>query len=225
MSHGYSQGLHVAKVIDVEDPLKLNRIKTKIPGINGGGLELNYSPLLTASAGSGYGIVLPPKEGDYVIVAFLNANIETPVILGSIYTKTNTPPLKPKKNNNTVRAYTTAAGMEVYLYDGENNSGINIKTSQNHKLELKDTKENGLVNIKSSDGRTQVSIDLKESNIKIEAKNINLKATNQACISAGGSSVTVSNSSGINIKTDKTLGLKAKSIKANADAAMNVGAT
>ncbi len=203
MSNRCFSGLHMAEVTDVGgDRSGLNKIKTKLISEGGEGIALDYAPVLTDSAGSGYGNVSLPKKGDFVIVAFLDNDMQQPVILGSVPTPTKKPPVKAKKKNN-LRVHKTADGAEITIDEDEQKPKISIKTKNGHTAVWEDSSNNNSIKIKSKDSKTSFLIDFKKSTIEIKAKKINLKADQEVLIKAGGSSATISNASGVSIKSPK----------------------
>ncbi len=229
MANKCFSGLHLAIVVKVGgDKDKLNQVKTKLVSEGDDGIELDYAPVLTDSAGSGYGRVSLPKKDDFVIVAFLDNDMQRPVVLGSVPTPTRKPPVEVKgDNNNTIRTHKTADGLEFTIEEKENASKITIKTKSEHMLNWEDSSSKNLINLKSKDGKTSVSIDFKKSQVEIKARAIHFEGENEVSIKAGDSSVTVSNSSGINIKSPKGkagINVNKFECKANATAAITANA-
>jgi len=54
--------------------------------------ELQHVPIMTLYAGNGYGLIAYPAEGDIVLLAFVNGQVENPVIIGRMFTGTTFPP-------------------------------------------------------------------------------------------------------------------------------------
>lgn len=227
MKNGYFSGLHLAVVTDVTgDNQKLNRIKTKLVSEGDNGIDLDPAPVLTNSAGKGFGIVSLPKKDDFVIVAFLDDDIQRPVILGSVPTPTKKPPINVD-SKNTVRLHKTADGMEIRLEEDEQNPKVEIKTKSGHTIVLEDSSNNKLLRAKSKDGKTALTINFEKSTIELAARAIHFKGENEVSIKAGDSSVTVSNSSGINIKSPKGkagINVNKFECKANATATITANA-
>ncbi|MBR2735595.1 MAG: hypothetical protein IKE05_05335 [Clostridia bacterium] len=224
---GRFSGLHMAVVTKVGgDKDGLNRVETKMVNEGVNGIKLNPAPVLTDSAGSDYGIVSHPKKGDCVIVAFLDGDMQKPIILGSIPTPTRKPPFKVTNKNNT-RVHKTADGAEIRIEEDKEDTKFIIKTKGGHTVILEDSSSNNLVKVKSKDSKTSFTMDLKKSTVEIKARAIHFKGENEVSIKAGDSSVTVSNSSGVNIKSSKgNLSAKVNKIdlKANANATLAANA-
>ena len=218
-------GLHMALVTKVGgDEKGLNQIETKLVSGGANGIRLDFAPVLTNSAGQDYGIVSLPKVGDFVIVAFLGNDIQRPVILGSIQKKKKKPPIKVSEKNNS-RVHKTAGGMEIRIEEDDKEPQIMIKTKSGHTVILEDSSNNNLLNVKSQDGKTSLTMDLKKSTIELSAGEINLNAENKVAIKAGNSSVTISNSSGIDISSPRgSAGIDVNEINFKAKAAASISA-
>lgn len=218
MSNADFFGCHMAEVISVTgDKSKLNKIKTKLVSERDKGLELDHAPVLTDSAGNGFGVVSLPKKGDFVIVAFLDGDIRQPVILGSVPTPKTKPPVAVNNKNN-IRMHKTADGLEITIDEAENKSKITIKTKNGHVFNWEDSSSKNLINVKSKDGKTAMSIDLKKSVIELKAQQINLNADKEVAIKSGGSSVNISNAKGVEVKSPKgkfTVNANSMDCKAN----------
>lgn len=225
MSSQCFSGLRMAEVVDVTgDKEGLNRIKTKLVSEGANGITLEPAPVLTDSAGKDYGRVSLPKKGDFVIVAFLDNDMQRPVILGSIPTPTRKPPVKVTNKNN-IRTHKTADGTEITIDEDEKNPKISIKTKSGHTAIWEDSSNNNSLKIKSKDGKTSFSIDFKKSEIEMKAKKIDLKADQEILFKAGGSSETISNSSGVNVKSPKgKIELNANTINSKASSTTKIQA-
>ncbi len=218
-------GLHMAEVVDVTgDKQGLNRIKVKIVSEGSEGITLDHAPVLTDSAGSGYGKVSLPKKGDFVIVAFLDNDMQQPVILGSIPTPTRKPPVKVD-SKNAARIHKTADGMEIRIEEDEKNPKVIIKTKSGHTVILEDSSSNKLLKAKSKDGKTALTINFEKSAIELAARTIHFKGEDAVSIKAGDSSVTVSNSSGVSVKSPKgKIELNANAINSKASSTTKIQA-
>lgn len=222
MSNLCFSGLHMAVVTRAcGDRDGLNKIVTKLVSEGANGIKLDPAPVLTDSAGSGYGRVSAPKEGDFVIVAFLDNDIQRPVILGSIPTPTRKPPIKVTKKNN-IRMHKTADGTEITIDEDKGSPKISIKTKNGHKVALED---GSLLKVKSKDSKTSFSIDFQRSTIELKAEKISLTGAKKVSIASGNNSVTVSNSSGIKVNSPSgKFKVKVNAISAKATATAKIAA-
>lgn len=194
------------------------------------GIELPKVEIPSSIAHKNTGVVNLPSVDDEVLIGFIDNNISSPVILGSLYNADNPPPLKVDDKNTTIKITLPAGkasdgkkGMEIDISCESNKQKVTIKTQKEHIIEFDDDKEKG--EIKSKDGKNSFTIDIK--NGKIE-----LKAEKDIVMSAGNNKFTLNSSNGAAIncqkgdfKTDsQNIKQNAKSnaeIKANAKAAMS----
>ena len=79
MSH--VQGLMVGIVKSVDDPKGQGRIQVDLPSLPGRN-RTNWAPVASMMAGNGRGGWFMPELEDEVVVAFLGADPEQPVIVG-----------------------------------------------------------------------------------------------------------------------------------------------
>lgn len=224
MANKCFSGLHLAIVVKVGgDKDKLNQVKTKLVSEGDHGIELDYAPVLTNSAGKNYGIVSLPKKDDFVIVAFLDNDIQRPVILGSVPTPTKKPPIQVDgDNNNTIRTHKTADGLELTIDEKKDASKITIKTKSENVFTW-DDKANS-ISFKSKDGKTAISIDIKNSKIKMKAQTISINAE-QSIEIKGGEKIKLSNKSGLKVDSaGGSLDVNVSNIKLKSSGVANIKA-
>ena len=110
--HVRYSGTQMAKVSDVNDPLRQNRVRVKF---NWQGSKEWSTPWLLFASSSGTenaGIYAQHYKGDQVVVNFLNGNVERPYIVGTVDT---TMPFALRANNIVHR---TPAGQSIKMSDG-----------------------------------------------------------------------------------------------------------
>lgn len=164
------------KVIDDEGKPKITVIFDWIYD----GYESDPAHIAQIYAGDGHGAVWMPEEGDQVVVAFMNGQLNNPVVLGSIYNNKNQP-LMTRTDSADPKLFQTKGGNYLLMEDG---SGTRVEIGDKdgaHKVTL-DT-DNDLVVVESS-GDVEVKA----------AGNLKLSAGGDITIEASGS-VSVSGSS------------------------------
>lgn len=110
--HVRYSGTQMAKVSDVNDPLRQNRVRVKF---NWQGSKEWSTPWLLFASSSGTenaGIYAQHYKGDQVVVNFLNGNVERPYVVGTVDT---TMPFALRTNNIVHR---TPAGQAIKMSDG-----------------------------------------------------------------------------------------------------------
>ena len=176
-------------VTNNEDPDKLGRVKVRLPFL-GGKAKDNESlwcrvtrPVSHAQAGDW----ILPDVGDEVLVGYENNDLSRPIVMGSIYSETNSPPQIGREGDfnkdgkNTLRALKTKTGHTLLFDDTSGKEAIVIQDAGGHSItfdkngikvltkkgELLELKDDQSVLLKCSKGH---SVTMNESGVKIESK-------------------------------------------------------
>ncbi len=146
-------------------------------------------------ASNGVGSCFYPEVGDEVVVAFLGGDPRYPVILGSLYSKKNPPPVVPDKANNLKSIVSRA---KLHIDFDEESPAITLITPQKQSVVINDKEKS----IKLTDMNGN-SVTLNSSGIEVKsAKDITLSAggainvTAQSTLSAKGTNSAQISSSG-----------------------------
>jgi Rhs element Vgr protein len=135
-----------------------------------------WARLSTFYSSKGFGNFFYPEIGDEVILGFLDDDPSAPIILGSVYSKTNAPALVPDEKN-THKSIITSTLMTVDF--DEENKVITIKTPGKNIITLSD-KDKGITLTDQNNNMIQ----LNENGITIDSKkDIVIKAANNISIS------------------------------------------
>ncbi len=162
-------GMQLAEVIDTVDPQSRGRIQIRLTTNN---LEL-WSMVMVAGAGSDYGVSCLPKEGELVVVAFLDR--EQPVVMGALWKATEEHPehAQPVEQNYLIK---TPGGSELRMND--ESPSLEIKTQAGYRMLIDESA--GEIKIERDDQTitlTASSIDIKSSSsVNIEASTIKFSA-------------------------------------------------
>lgn len=78
-------GAHLARVTSVQDPLSLSRVKLTLIAEDADGAAEIWARVATPFGGDNYGAFMIPDVGDEVLVVFLGANADAPVVIGSLW--------------------------------------------------------------------------------------------------------------------------------------------
>ncbi len=177
-------GLQIGKVVKLEeDPDKEDRIKIKLPIIDGeDGL---WTRISATDAGNKRGTVFRPEIGDEVVVGFLNGDPRDPIMLGQLHSSKSPAPIKPEDKNHD-KGYHTRSDMKMLFNDehkimtfetpagntmilDEKDKSITIEDENKNKMYMSPTG----IKIESP---KDITIEA-QGNIKIEAKmNFNTKS-------------------------------------------------
>ncbi|AXG74380.1 type VI secretion system tip protein VgrG [Flavobacterium arcticum] len=195
------RGLSIGTVKKMyEDPDSQYRILVDVPLFDSNG-EGIWARLSNFYSTNGAGAFFMPEVGDEVVLGFLNEDPRYPIILGSMYSSTNTKPYEGLDPNekNSIKAIVSKSGISIE-FDDENkiltvntpNKNTVILSDQDKQITLKDENDNSIV--LSSSGITIKS----PKSINIEAtESVNIKGTQGVKVQASGGDVAIS---GMNIK-------------------------
>lgn len=195
------QGMHIGKISKIdEDPDKENRLQVEIPLLNG---EYNkiWARLSTFWASNQYGALFIPDIGDEVVLGFFNNDPCYPVILGSLYSRKQSPSSIIQQENN-IKSIVTKSQLKIEFEDEK--KSIIITTPGNNRIEISDDDKS----IKLIDQNAN-KIEMNNSGILIESsQSLTLKAGTNIKIEAG---------TNIDLQGQAALNLKASTIDANAN--------
>ncbi len=108
----WSGALHLARVLDDDDPEGRARLKVHLVGLD---VEM-WAPCLIPGGGPGYGAVLLPKAGEIVAVAFMGGEPDSPIVLGALWSGERQRPAAAGPAGGAY-ALITAAGGQVSVTD------------------------------------------------------------------------------------------------------------
>jgi len=113
-----SYGLQYGVVTQNKDPDNLNRIKVKFPWLDNGDTDQSaWAQLMTPMAGSQFGFQAVPDVEDVVLVAFIAGDMSQPLVLGGVWSSTDTPPETNEDGKNNFRGYRSRSGHRLILDD------------------------------------------------------------------------------------------------------------
>jgi uncharacterized protein involved in type VI secretion and phage assembly len=162
-----------ALVVANQDPDHLGRVRVTYPWLghsNSQGAS-NWASVCMSYASKEGGAYCLPEKGDEVLVGFENGNLDSPVIIGSIYSKKTQPPASGRKDDfnssgrNALRYVKTRSGHLLCFDDSEDEGGIVIKDQENRRFEIQSMKKKVIL---SDENENQIVLD--GSKITIESK-------------------------------------------------------
>lgn len=126
----------IGTVISNYNPLKPASVKVSLSGKPVGMGITAWAKVAMPSAADGSGIYSLPNVGDEVVVAFLEGEIDMPIVIGSLYGGTKLPPVEVMTPLNNVKMIRTNSGNMLKIDDLQ---GIKLVSSANQSLELNDS--------------------------------------------------------------------------------------
>ena len=163
-------------VTDNQDPDKLGRVKVQFPHW-GENIVSSWAMRVSFYSGNKEGWWSLPEVGEQVICAFIDNNPAFPVILGSVFTPRNPPPLE-QTTNNDLKYFTTKGGSKLLINDKEGEEKITIH-SKDGKMRLVVDNNKG-ISIVNETG----DIKIKCRKIKIDGADSGIKIKNNLVIKA-----------------------------------------
>ena len=113
-------GLHYGIVCQNKDPDKLDRIKVRLPWLDGGDTDqTHWAQLLTPMEGNKFGWYTLPDIDDVVVVMFIGGDISQPVIIGGVWSKPDSSPEPNEDGANNFRGYRSRSGHRLILDDSK----------------------------------------------------------------------------------------------------------
>jgi uncharacterized protein involved in type VI secretion and phage assembly len=236
-------GVYPAIVSDIKDPQNLGRVKLALPWLSKDYVT-DWARIVQLGAGKDVGLQMMPRPKEEVVIAFENGQLDSPIILGSVFGKTTgkIPNAKLIKNGKPlVTALTTKAGHQLIFDDDNDSSSITLQMKNGNACSVVMTDKGGItittkgdrsVTIKSSQNvivqaeknakvsANDVSIDSKGP-IKIQGKGkLDISAPNiaiaaQSALKLKGTNVTVDATASLTMKASGTTAIKGAVVKLN----------
>ncbi|WNO11495.1 phage baseplate assembly protein V [Teredinibacter sp. KSP-S5-2] len=181
---GRIQGLRYAEVIRIEEEGHILQWLS-------GNVATESAPARVASfmAGKERGAFFAPEVGDEVVVGFEEGDLDSPVILGALWSDVDAPPTQADTSeDNNIRTIVSRMGHEITFDDTQGEGKVLIKTKAGLQalMEDKDSK----VTIKVDDSNM---IEITNTGITLLAgTTLTLKVNDSNKIEISASGVTVS---------------------------------
>ena len=215
---GRAAPLTVGIVASLEDPDGRNRVQVRLPwrGETGDGV---WARLATLDAGDGFGTVFVPGVGQEVLVAPLDGDDATLVVLGSLFNGTQAAPVTVSDDENLVRAIVSPDGHRITLEDGDA-SAVTIETPAGNILRLAESDsevtlthgDSGNALRLSDDGieltaaTGDIVLSATSGKVKLDASGIEGKSTGPAKLESSAT---------FDVSASATLGLKGALVNIN----------
>lgn len=122
-------GVYRAAVTQNQDPEQAGvRIKVKLNALNGGE-ETDWIPVAAPTVGVRSGWYALPDVNDQVVVGFIEGDINSPVVLGGLWTSQALPPETNENGKNVFRGYQSRLGARL-IFDDSRGGKVTLATSQ-----------------------------------------------------------------------------------------------
>lgn len=217
MGNGRRYGVDLAKVTNINDPDKLNRVKCKRVTNDADVGETDWMYVASPLAGSGYGLYAMPKVGDLVLLSYLGGDPHRPFVIGSVWTKDVAAPYKIEGGKNETVSLKLPSGTEVLISEQKGKESVSIKTAGGYEMSMDGDKKK--ITVTDDKAKNQLTFD-------INSGAVTLKADKKMTLSAGtGASIEMDGTGGkITFKANSGIEMKTAQIKAEASGTCQIKA-
>lgn len=182
------------------DPDGEFRVQVKLPLLQAGDLGV-WARLGSFYASNQVGAEFYPEINDEVVVAFMNGDPRFPVIVGSLYSKKNPPPITPEAKNNQ-KAIVTRGKLRIDFF--EDLPAVEVSTPAKQSVRLDDK------------AKTVTIKDMHDNSITMEAGGITIASAAKLSLTAK-TDVAITAQGKVSIKGTSGVDIAGLTIKANAD--------
>lgn len=202
-------GLRLAKVTNITDPDKKNRVKVRIlaPEADKDILETDWCPVVMPLSGKNCGVFAMPSVDDIVMVAYLEGNLSCPHVIGGMWNTESPAPYTIQEGKNVNFSVKTPGGSELRFYDEKEKEYIMFTTPKKATLTVSDEKKTA--SFTDPEKKNSFTINWEKGEVELVAdKKITLKS--------GKASIELDGSGKITVKADSSIELSSAGIKSNA---------
>ena len=198
-------GVYYAIVTQNKDDQKLARVKVRFPWLPGGDKDQSHwAHIAVPMTGNKFGTFTLPEVEDTVLVVFMAGDVNHPVVIGGMWNKVDKPPEVNENGKNDFR-FIKSRSAHRFLFDDSDKTKVVMtdRTNTNYmgvgmyaeggdgpnkmKLEapqaINGSPEKGVA-VCSLEGT--LNIWCPKGTLKIEAKHVEITASDKADVKAGG---------------------------------------
>jgi uncharacterized protein involved in type VI secretion and phage assembly len=196
-------GLHYGIVCQNKDPDNLDRVKVRLPWLDGGDTDqTHWAQLLTPMEGQKFGWYVVPDIDDVVVVMFIGGDVSQPVIVGGVWSKPDQSPEPNEDGKNNFRGYRSRSGHRLILDDSPKTKVVIADKTAKNMFGVGEFDKDGAgpnvcavykppmsgtsgVSFSTMEGKMEMTC--KNGKLSVEAKeNIKLNAKTTIDVKAGG---------------------------------------
>ncbi len=171
-----------------------------------------------SGASGGFGSIQIPRVGDEVVVVFLDGNPDRPLIMGSLYNSSNTPPWSLPANKTQSGFLTRSmkgdggtanffrfedkAGAEQIIMHAERNMDTEIELDETHDVGNNRTIKVGGAHTEIIKKDTVVNVQEGGYTLQVDNRYVQVSAKERILLQVGGSRIAIT-PEGITIEADK----------------------
>jgi uncharacterized protein involved in type VI secretion and phage assembly len=181
-----------------QDPDQLGRVRVTYPWLGAVNSEVpsNWAYVCQPYASKEGGTFFLPEKGDQVVVFFEGGNLDSPIIIGTLYSAKTKPQASGRTGDfnaagkNNLRYIKTRSGHLLCFDESDDEGGIVIQDKDKRRFEIQSKKKKVII---SDENGNQIELDGQK--IGIQAKSSKVQLDDQKIsIQADGSMVEVTGS-------------------------------
>ncbi|ENO3965178.1 TPA: type VI secretion system tip protein VgrG [Vibrio vulnificus] len=200
---------------------KLGRIKVQFHWDQNGKNDENSScwlPVSQGMASKGFGIQFIPRIGDEVLVQYIDGNPDRPVVVGSIYNKSNQAPYSAATQSG-IKTRTTPKGSsqqgnELRFEDQKDKEQVFLHAEKDLLLEVNNDQTTTIKGKMLSSAEKGVELSTKENFIINSEKDLQTSSKGKFSASAD-KDITLKSSANVNLDASSTVKVDGQSIAIN----------
>ena len=205
-------GLTLAKVTNVTDEDKLNRVKCLPIGAKDEE-ETDWCYVMSPLGGKDCGAFFFPQVDDLVVLAYLDDDPHRPLVLGAYWNTETTPPLTIQDGKVEEYLLRTPKKIEILLHDKDNEQKVTLTMPSGTLISIDDKEQK--IDIQDKGGDNALSMDLKGGNVELKAKT-------KLTLSAGDTKLTLESSGNLTGKASAKVAFEAANIEQKASAGLKL---
>lgn len=203
-------GLRLARVTNINDEEKLNRVKCT-PIENENKEETDWCYVMAPLGGKACGQFFFPNVNDLVVLGYLGG--ERPIVLGAIWNTEVTPPYTIENSKVYNFSIKTPGGSELLFYDEPGKQKLSVTTPAGSQLIIDDEKKCATFSDKNSDNK--LAMDFAKGEIALSAKT-------KLTLTAGSTEITLQSSGTIKEKAQSKVSVEAATVESKATAKLSL---
>lgn len=202
-------GLTLARVTNITDPDKLNRVLCRpvVFDKEEDVLETEWCPVVQPLSGRSRGQFFLPSVDDLVLLAYLNGDPHCPYVIGGTWNSQSPPPYTAEDGKNLYFSIRTPGGAELLFYDEQGKEYIRLSTPKGAVLTLRD--EDQTAALCDPEGKNLLAINWKDGEVRLTAEK-------KLTLAAGSARIVMESSGALTMQSDKSVAVKSADIKASA---------
>lgn len=207
------RGLTLAKVTNITDPDKLNRIKCLPIENKENEEETDWCYVMAPMGGAQCGQFFFPRVDDLVVLAYLGGDPHRPMAIGAWWNTEVKPPYAINDGKGYNYSIKMPSGTELLFYDEPDKQKVTLTLPSGAVLRIDDEKQ--AVALQDKAGDNALTMDLKGGKVELKAKT-------KLVLSAGDSTITLESSGGITQKASKKISIEAANLEEKGSAKVSI---